>query len=220
MPTKFRQLSGSEISKLKNEDELELLNDLKTKNIVEPENIIKCIKIVIAKEKFEILTNFPEILKKYPQFVPYFSDVIFKNNKQISKEMYNSILNMFGEWLNDNNTPEYILISIVKMFDSKNIKERKKLFNFFKNLKRNSGIYIARTVLEQVDGNLSRGEILELKDYFLRADCWEKRQIVKIVLNGLSFQENRPFIKDLKINCNDYFIIEMVDEYQKGNEKK
>lgn len=220
VPTKFRQLSGSEISKLKNEDELELLNDLKTKNIVEPENIIKCIKIVIAKEKFEILTNFPEILKKYPQFVPYFSDVIFKNNKQISKEMYNSILNMFGEWLNDNNTPEYILISIVKMFDSKNIKERKKLFNFFKNLKRNSGIYIARTVLEQVDGNLSRGEILELKDYFLRADCWEKRQIVKIVLNGLSFQENRPFIKDLKINCNDYFIIEMVDEYQKGNEKK
>lgn len=97
---------------------------------------------------------------------------------------------------------------------------KKKLFDFFKNQKRNSGVYIARSTLEQIDDNLSRGEILELKDYYLRADCWEKRQMVKMILNKLSFPENRPFIKDLKINGNDYFIQEMIREYEKKNRKK
>ena len=220
VPSKFRKLSNSEIEKLKKEDELELLNNLKTANIIEPANIIKCIKILIAKENYDTLLDFPDILRKYPQFVPYFSDVMFKNKERISNQIYNGILNEFFEWLNDTNMQEYLLISIVKLFDARNTEEKKKLFNFFKNLKRNSGIYIGRTILEQIGTNLSRGELLELKDYYLRADCWEKRQIVNMILNGLSYPENRPFIKDLKINCNDYFIINMIRQYEKTNGKK
>ena len=220
VPSKFRKLSNSEIEKLKKEDELELLNNLKTANIIEPANIIKCIKILIAKENYDTLLDFPDILRKYPQFVPYFSDVMFKNKERISNQIYNGILNEFFEWLNDTNMQEYLLISIVKLFDARNTEEKKKLFNFFKNLKRNSGIYIGRTILEQIGTNLSRGELLELKDYYLRADCWEKRQIVNMILNGLSYPENRPFIKDLKINCNDYFIINMISQYEKTNGKK
>lgn len=220
VPTKFRQLSNSEINRLKEENEEELMKKLKNDSIISAEDIIKSIKVLIAKEKFETLIFFPDILKKYPQFVPYFSDVMYKNKERISDKDYDVILNKLSEWLNDNNTPEYILISIVKMFDSNNIKEKKFLFEFFKNLKRNSGIYIARVVLEQLGYNLSRGELLELKDYYLRADCWEKRQIVNMVLNGLSFPENRPFVKDLKINCSDYFIVEMLKQYNKKSRKK
>lgn len=219
-PTKFRKLSKSEIEKLKNEDEDEIIEKLKYDSIIEPEAIIKSIKILISKEKYNNLIVFPEILKKYPQFVPYFSDVIFKCKDNITDKIYKDILEKFGEWLDDNNTPEYILISIVKMFNTKNFEEKRKLFDFFKNLKRNSGIYVARTVLEQIGYNLSRGEILELKDYYLRSDCWEKRQIVNMVLNGLNYPENRPFIKDLKINCNDYFILDMIKNYEKKNRKK
>lgn len=220
VPTKFRKLSKSEIEKLKNEDEDEIIEKLKYDSIIEPEAIIKSIKILISKEKYNNLIVFPEILKKYPQFVPYFSDVIFKCKDNITDKIYKDILEKFGEWLDDNNTPEYILISIVKMFNTKNFEEKRKLFDFFKNLKRNSGIYVARTVLEQIGYNLSRGEILELKDYYLRSDCWEKRQIVNMVLNGLNYPENRPFIKDLKINCNDYFILDMIKNYEKKNRKK
>lgn len=41
-----------------------------------------------------------------------------------------------------------------------------------------------------------------------------------MVLNGLNYPENRPFIKDLKINCNDYFILDMIKNYEKKNRKK
>lgn len=217
VPSKFRKLSQSEISKLKQEDEIIILKTLKESSIIKPEDIIKCIKIIVAKGSYDNLIVFPDILKKYPQFVPYFSDVIFKSKYFISDKINNEILNKFSEWLNDNNTPEYILISIIKMFNSDNDKEKKILFDFFKNQKRNSGVYIARAILDQLGNSLSRGEILELKDYFLRADCWEKRQIVNMVLNGLKPPENRPFIKDLMINCTDCFILDMCTRYKSKN---
>lgn len=210
VPTKFRKLSDSEVAKLKKENEQESFDKLKNNMIVEPADITKTIKILIAKEKFNDLLFFPDILKKYPQFIPYYSDVVKKNKEFISKKTYDSLLNKFSSWLNDNDVPEYILISIISLYNCENYSEKKVLFDFFKNLKRNSGIYIGRAILEQFGDNLTRGEILQIKDYYLRADNWEKRQILKIVLNGLSTSENRPFIKDLKINCSDPFILQMI----------
>ena len=215
VPTKFRQLSESEINKLQEENIEELISNLKKDSIIEPTNVIKSIKTIVAQNKHSLLCEFPDILKKYPQFIPYFSDVIFKNKEFITKEDYNKILDKLYLWLKVDDTPEYILISIVKMFDAKNEDEKNRLFDYFKNLKRNSGVYLARTILEQIGNNLTRGELLELKDYFLRADNWEKRQMVNMFLNGLSYQENRPFLKDLKINCDDYFIETMAKKYEK-----
>lgn len=220
VPTKFRKLSNSEKNKLKLEQEDVLLQNLKSNSIIEPEDIIKCIKVIISKENFGLLIYFPDILKKYPQFVPYFSDVMFKNKNDIDKSTYTSLLKSFSLWLNTDKNQEYILISIIKMFDASNEIEKKILFDFFRNLKRNTGIYIARSILEQIGNNLSRGELLELKDYYLRADTWEKRQIVNMVLNGLNLPENRPFIKDLKINCTDYFIGALIKQYEIKNKKK
>ena len=215
VPTKFRQLSESEINKLQEENAKELISNLKKDSIIEPTNVIKSIKVIVAQKKYSLLCEFPDILKKYPQFIPYFSNVIFKNKEFIVKEDYSKILDKLNLWLKTDDTPEYILISIVKMFDAKNEDEKNKLFDYFKNLKRNSGVYLARTILEQIGNNLTRGELLELKDYFLRADNWEKRQMVNMFLNGLSYQENRPFLKDLKINCDDYFIETMAKKYEK-----
>ena len=72
------------------------------------------------------------LLKKYPQFIPYFSDVIFKNKEFITKEDYNKILDKLYLWLKVDDTLEYILISIVKMFDAKNEDKKNKLFDYFK----------------------------------------------------------------------------------------
>ncbi len=217
VPTKFRKLSQSEVNRLKNEDENILLDKLNKEMIIDPLDVTRTIKIIVAKSKFKYLVQFPDILKKYPQFIPYYSDVILKHKEYIDKKDYASILSKFEYWLNDFNVPEYILISIVNLFDCSNNEEKKILFDFFRSLKRNSGIYIGRTILEQIGFNFTRGEILEIKDYYLRADNWEKRQIIRIVLNGLSESENRPFIKDLKINCNDLFVEHIIKEYNKKN---
>lgn len=214
VPTKFRKLSNSEINKYINEDEEEIMNRLKKDMIIKPEDITKAIRIIVAKQKFKLFLDFPEILKKYPQFIPYYSDVVVKYKDYIGQEIFYKIINKFDEWLKDYNVPEYILISIINLFDCSNENEKKVLFTLFKNLKRNSGIYIGRALLEQIGFNLTRGEILEIKDFYLRSDSFEKRQMIRIILNGLSKNENRPFIKDLRINCNDPFVIQILNEYE------
>ena len=220
VPTKFRLLSDSEKERLKVENSDEMIIELNNLSIIDkPENIIKLIKTLVAKCEFKKFIMIPDILKKYPQFVPYFSDAIYKCREYIDKKIYEEILNKFSYWLYDGDTPEYIIISIVKLFDSTNMNEKKILLDYFRNLKRNTGIYIARIILEQIGSNLTRGELLELKDYYLRADNFEKRQIVKMVLDGLSVSENRPFVKDLLINSNDCFIVEMANKYNKKNRK-
>ena len=220
VPTKFRLLSDSEKENVRINNSDDMINELNNLSIIdEPNSIIKLIKTIVAKFEYKKFIMVPDILKKYPQFVPYFSDAIFKCREYIDEKIYEDILNKFSYWLYDDDTPEYIIISIVRLFDSRNKNEKKILFDYFRNLKRNAGIYIARVILEQIGTNLTRGELLELKDYYLRADNFEKRQIVKMILDGLNVSENRPFVKDLLINSNDCFIIEMANKYNKKNTK-
>lgn len=75
----------------------------------------------------------------------------------------------------------------------------------FRNLKRNAGDYIGRAILECLEDDLTRGEVIEIRDYYPRADIWEKREILKIVHKKISSGENRPFLKDIKSHSFDIF---------------
>ena len=206
IPTKFRRLSDSEKSKLKKENEQELLEKLKTDLIIKEEDIVRVIKIIISKEKYELLDEMPKILEKYPQFIPYFADAVEKNSNNFTQELNNKITKTVSYWLKKENMPEYIYISLIKLFDCSNEEYKRILFNYFKNLKRNSGAYIGRALLEKLDGFLNRQELLEIRDYYLRSDIWEKRQIIKMLQKTLSPEENRPFFKDVLMNNDDYII--------------
>ena len=52
---------------------------------------------------------------------------------------------------------------------------------------------------------MTRGEVIEIRDYYKRADIWEKREILKIMQKKLSEDENRPFLKDVRLHTNDLF---------------
>ena len=109
--------------------------------------------------------------------------------------------------------PEYIQVYLVRIYSTHLLENKEILLNSFRNLKRNSGDYIGRALLESLDGKLSRGELLEIRDYYYRADKWEERQILKMISNSLSKGEKRAFFKDIKIHEDDYFINKIV----KGN---
>ena len=56
---------------------------------------------------------------------------------------------------------------------------------------------------QSLENDLNRGEVIEVRDYYTRADIWEKREILKIVQKKLSVGENRPFLKDIKLHSQD-----------------
>ena len=217
VPTKFRELTASQIKKYREKNIDTMMCSLKETILLDPESLTDLIKTIIAQERFEYLKDIPELLKKYPQFIPYFIDVIIKKGSILDCDSKEIIKHAFIEWFSDE-APEYIRIYIIRLLSSDVINDKECLLNLFRNLKRNSGEYIGRAILEALDGKLTRGEAIELRDYFYRADNWERRQILKLVQESIPETECRPFMKDIAIYTDDVFLNWMKGFYKKKRE--
>lgn len=213
VPTKFRELTETQVEKYAEINIDEIMSILKKSILINPESLTDLIKTIVAQEKYEYLKEVPELLKKYPQFIPYFVDVVIKKGSSLDDESKDIIKKSFCNWFSDK-APEYIRIYIVRLLASDIIDDKECLLNLFRNLKRNSGEYIGRAILESLDGKLNRGETLELRDYFYRADNWERRQILKIVQESIPETECRPFMKDIAIYTDDIFLNWMKRSYK------
>ena len=213
VPTKFKKLRKSELVKYKDTNINELIDNLNKKIVIDEkdEEIKTCIKTIVAQQKFEHIKDLPSILHKSPQFIPYFIDMICKNTTSIDVTIIEIIKDEFSKWFEEEQMPEYILVYLVRMFNSGKLKDKKILLDYFRKLPRNSGDYIGRALLEAMCQNLDRSDILEIRDYYTRADNWEKHQILDIIVNGLSKDEANAFFRNI-IKQNYDPIVKMIKE--------
>ncbi len=199
IPTRFRTPSEKEIERLKSSDPEKLYLDIKSKTIIEPDDVTAFAKSVISSEKFTLFSKLPILSELFPQFTPYIVDTLIKYREKISEKDKIAIRETFSKRLITTlYLPEYITIAIVRLLGCEDYKDKKTLLDFFRELKRNAGAYIGRAVLDSLEGLVTRSEVLEIKRCFSRADAWEKRQIVKITDKHLSEDEKRPFLKNLE----------------------
>jgi len=204
IPTKFRELTHREREALKNEDLLEFIKGLKSQMLVEPDEVKRLIKMIVAQRCYDLIVEVSSILRKFPQFIPYFVNFVSKYKSEISGETIGNVIEDFSDLFLQNDVPEYILVYLVKLFKiDKNGKA--KLFDAFRNLRRRSGDYIGRALLESFNGTLSRAEVIEIRESFVRSDSWEKRQILRLVQNTLPDGEKNAFFKDVSIHTTDLF---------------
>lgn len=220
IPTKFRKLTEKERNKLL-ESNLEVLyQEIESSTLMEPKAFVELIKTAIAQEQSEYLVKTIIILKNFPQFLPYTLDVIIKHEYLLSEQQIQSIEEELQGWLVSSNYSEYILVYLVRFFSLGKFKNKKILFDYFRLLKRNAGNYIGRAVLEELEGLIARGEVLEIRDYYIRADLWEKRQIARIIDIHISDGEKRPFFKNILAQDNDIFLGFIKDFFSKSGRKE
>lgn len=213
IPTKFRELSEREIAELK-EAATEELEERITKNqILQPDDVRRFLRIVVASGDYSKLSLYKSLIEKFPQFTPLFIDLLVKKESLIPVELKESITAYFSNILAEGvKYPEYMLISIVRLLGSKGFSNAAALMELFRSLKRNSGAYIGRAVLDALFENTSRTDVLEIRQYYPRADLWEKRAIIRIVDATLSEEEKRPWLKNVKVHSSeDYFAIESFE---------
>lgn len=215
IPTKFRELSASQRKKLRENDLKDMMQRTEDSLLVEPQEITELIKTIAAFDEFEQLARIPNVLKKFPQFIPYFVDVILKKGASISASLLEKIQEDFSIWFDDGDTPEYIQVYLVRLYTAPLLYNKRILLDAFRNLKRNSGDYIGRALLESLGEKLTRGELLEVRKYYDRADKWEGRQIIKLVDQGFSHGEKRPFFKDIEIHTDDLFVKQLIKTKKK-----
>ena len=213
IPTRFRTPSAKEIEKLKDSDPQGLFEDIKKKELIEPEEITAFTKSIIGSRKFILFAYLPELADLFPQFTPYIVDVLIKYREKIPESDKTNIKELFSQRLSKSAyLPEYITIAIVRLLGCPDFQDKTVLLDFFRELKRNAGAYIGRSVLTSLEDLVSRSEIIEIRRYFSRADSWEKRQIVKMIDKHLSEDEKRPFLKNIKSQeSTDMFLVEYLN---------
>jgi len=213
IPTKFRELSEREIKELKEASTEELESKIVKKEILQPDDVRRFLRIVVATGDFSKLSIFKSLVEKFPQFTPLLIDLLIKKESLIPTSLKVDIKTYFSDLLSHGiKFPEYMLISIVKLLGSSGFADGVALMEFFRNLKRNSGAYVGRAVLDAMTKNVNRTDVLEIRQYYSRADQWEKRALIKIVDEVLSEEEKRPWLKNVKVHSSDdYFAIECFE---------
>lgn len=209
IPTKFRKQTENEKNKLLQNNIEELYKNIDNSVLIDPKIFVEIIKTAIAQEKVKYLVTVVKTLNKFPQFLPYTLDAISKYEDLFSDEHIQDLTSELKGWLDDDSYSEYILIYLIRFFSFGKFKNKEILFEYFRTLKRNSGQYIGRAVLEELENLISRGEVLEIRDYYIRADLWEKRQIAKIIAINISDGEKRPFFKNILSQSDDIFLSEI-----------
>ena len=206
IPTKFRKLTENEAKKLKQVNAKHLLRKIQDSIVILPKEFVQLAKVCVAQKKSAILVQLVLILNKFPQFIPYTLDIINKYEDIFSEEEVLNISNELKKWLEAGNASEFILVYIVRFFGNGRFTNKFILFEYFRYLRRNEGSYIGRAVLEQLEPLVGRGEMLEIRDYYSRADLWEKRQIAKMVDIHITDKEKRPFFKNILSLEDDIFL--------------
>ncbi|MEB8476318.1 RNA-directed DNA polymerase [Acidithiobacillus ferriphilus] len=213
IPTKFRELSEREIAELKEAATEELEEQITRSQILQPDDVRRFLRIVVASGDYSKLALYQSLIEKFPQFTPLFIDLLIKKEPLIPDTLKKSITAYFsGALFEGAKYPEYMLISIVRLLGKKGFSNTGALMELFRSLSRNSGAYVGRAVLDALSGNTTRTDVLEIRQYYPRADLWEKRAIIRLVDSTLSEEEKRPWLKNVKVHSfEDYFAIESFD---------
>lgn len=217
IPTKFRELSEREILELKEENLDEAIASMKSKILIVPDDIRRLLRILVAQAAFEKLLELPDVLERFPQFTPMVVDLLIKKSDETSDATRLTLQTYFIDKLvTPESTPEYLLIAIVRLLGSKGYASKAPLLELFRNLKRNAGPFIGRCVIDALCGLATRNDVLEIRQYFNRADTWERRAIIRLVNQHLSDGEKRPWLKNVKIHmAEDLFAIESFEPKKK-----
>ncbi|WP_280686209.1 hypothetical protein [Breznakia sp. PFB2-30] len=98
--------------------------------------------------------------------------------------------------------------------------DKSTLIQYFRNLKRQSGVYIGRTLLDsfyqQLNELIDRDTALEIRTIYSRADLWEKRQLIEIMKKVLHEEEIRPWLKNIKkTESKELFLQEVISPTKK-----
>lgn len=213
IPTKFRELSDREVAELKEENLGDAFLAIQSSIVIVPDDVRRLLRILVARAEFSKLSMLPDVLERFPQFTPMIVDLLIKKSAETPDSTRTELQTYFiGKLDAPERIPEYLLIAIVRLLGANGYESKTPLLELFRNLKRNAGSFIGRCVIDALRGLATRNDVLEIRQYFNRADTWERRAIIRLVDQNLSDGEKRPWLKNVKIHmADDLFAIESFE---------
>ncbi|ODR33154.1 RNA-directed DNA polymerase [Eisenbergiella tayi] len=222
VPTNFRKPSNSEKERLEVLNIESLLESAKINCLVESSEFIEIIKACIVQRKYSMLVEILAIINKYLQLTPYYIDTLIKHQEFFTHEDVEKINIYFTKQIKESRfIPEYLMVSYIRLFGSDYFSNKKFLIEQYRNLRRDSGAYIGRVLLDALYGLANREDMLEIRKSFSRSNLWEKRQIIRLIDSTFDEEEKRPWLKNIRqIEPNELFLLETAEPTKLTKKKK
>jgi hypothetical protein len=202
VPRRFAPPKSDELPEIETKSVPDLMNTLRGQDVIEPEPFKDVIVALVAQKQWTYLVELPLLLRACPPFVDYVCDMLAQcavmvpaDLRAVVSDGLGGLLESYGAGL-----PECHQVSIVKVLGTKAYANKAALLRLVRAMPRGAGAYLGRSTFDALlglaaAGLLSRTDAIDIREYFERADMWERRTIIKIVHAVLDEEEFRPWEK-------------------------
>jgi len=195
VPKEFRALTSERMEDLSDVDTEQLYSEMMERETITPDQLQLFAEAIVARKEVHLFANLPMLAGRYPQFTPYVADLLIKQAEVLPGDIRAVLRDRFAEVLADERVvPEYIALAIVRILGSPHFVDKPSLLKFFRRLGRSAGAYLGRALIDAMHPYVDRGDVLEVRECFYRADLWEQRAIIRMVTEHLPEREVRPWL--------------------------
>ncbi|MFO0886401.1 MAG: RNA-directed DNA polymerase, partial [Pirellulales bacterium] len=179
--------------------ELKALEDFK---IVEFDSVQKMVVATLVQKKFEVLPILADTCRKHMYALDYFVDMLIRNGDLIPDDVRTQIREFFASVIREKGfgTFEWHEATLSRLFSNEKYFCKTSLFNIVKLITKETTTYPAVIALKGLVGKLSRSEFRTLRDWFDRADEWERRLMLEASV-VLPEEERKAWLKSIKAGC-------------------
>ena len=199
IPIRFRRPAKRTQEKYLTFNLAETIKQIRKNDVVQPEQLRDVLYAIIVQGKFKKLMDAYELVEMFPQFFPFFVDMLTKNSDHIPIGLKNKLISIFSEKIKSEEfLPEFLEASLIKLVGHEHFFDRNTIMHIIRNMRRNAGTYLGRIAFDAVENLSDRGDALDVRDYFDRSNEWERRRIIKLMAKVLPRDEYRAWRRAIR----------------------
>ena len=177
-------------------------------------------RAAVLQNSEEHLLYLIELSKSYNFMISYVVDLFIKLNNHIKNETKIKISEEFSDWLNSNSQkPDFVQICLNRLLSHTSYLNSNAIIKFIRSSPKSVSSLVNREAILQIGSKLTRGEMLEIRDFFFKSSETEKRAIAKSFIenNSVHQDEKRPWLSLVQTYTSDPILKNMVDLALKNN---
>lgn len=183
------------------------IDNINSNGIPEFEGIQKLIIASLVQLKFDYLEDLARVCSQYLYSLDYFVDMLEKNSQFIPERNRKSITEIFSSLITSEKFGglDWHQATLAKLLGNSWYFSKNSLLHVVKFHTKMSSTYASMVALEGLQGKMTRGDFLTIREWFDRCDDWEKRRMIN-ASDALPSEERKAWAKAIKpIVKNDFF---------------
>lgn len=191
-------------TEIKLEEELSLLSGLA---IVEFSGIQKIVIASLVQKRFDLLLQIAELCISYLYGLDYFIDMLIKNADFVPEIERERLADLYSNMIYSGElySFEWHCASVARLLSHPSYFRKNALIQIYKSPAKDISTYASMVALEGLKGKLTRSEFKTIREYFDRADEWEKRRLLSLS-QVLPEEERKAWGKAVKSTISGDFL--------------